>query len=249
MSARSRDVTATREALLASRAERYTAFERANGPYVAWQLAQFAPFLGERVAEVGVGLGAILARVGRREAILGIDVDPDVLELARTRFADRTEVAVEQGDLSDPATAERLAAFRPDTILCINVLEHVRDDLAVLQRLEAALVPGGHLCLLVPAHFALYGPYDRTDGHYRRYAKSHLRVLLSHTGLRLLRLRYFNAPGALGWLVQYRLRGREIHGDGELRLMNRLIPVLRRVEAAIAPPFGLSLVAVCQRLA
>jgi len=242
-----RDAAATREAQLASRRERYAAFDRANGPYLAWQLEQFAPFLGQRIVEVGVGIGGILARLGRREAILGIDVEPDVLEATRERFADRPEISLEQGDLADPATAERIAAFRPDTIVCINVLEHVRDDLAVLQRLEAALAPGGHLCLLVPAHFSLYGPYDRTDGHFRRYAKAHLRVLLSHTGLRTLRLRYFNAPGALGWFVQYRLRARAIHGDGELGLMNRLIPFLRPLEAAIPPPFGLSVVAVCRR--
>jgi SAM-dependent methyltransferase len=237
----------TLEAQLASRVERYAAFDRANGPYLAWQLEQFAPYLGRRIVEVGVGIGGILERLGRREAILGIDVEPEVLDATRARFVDRPDISLELGDLADPALATRLAAFRPDTIVCINVLEHVRDDLAVLQRLESALAPGGHLCLLVPAHFTLYGPYDRTDGHYRRYSKSHLRVLLSHTGLRVTRLRYFNAPGALGWFVQYRLLGRKIHGEGELGLMNRLIPFLRRFEAAIPPPFGLSVVAVCER--
>jgi SAM-dependent methyltransferase len=193
-------------AALTSRVARYTEFDRLNRPYLEWQLAGFRPFLGRRILEIGCGVGGILDLVGPREAVLGVDVDREVLE-------------------------------------------HVRDDLAALERLERVLAPGGHLCLLVPAHFGLYGSYDRLDGHYRRYSRSHLGILLSHTGFQVLQLRYFNAIGALGWWLNYKLLRRSIHGGAQFDLMNRVIPVARRIEALVPPPFGLSVVALCRRAA
>ena len=232
---------------LQNRLARYARYDRVNRPYLEWQIETFRHSLGRRILEIGCGVGSLLDLLGPREAILGVDVEKDVLEYARARFANRAEMTFVHGDLGDPELERTLAAFAPDTLLCINVLEHVRDDLAALQRLERVLAPGGSLCLLVPAHFALYGAYDRSDGHFRRYSKAHLRVLLSHTNLRCLRLRYFNAVGAAGWWVQYKLLRREVHAEAQFGLMNRLVPVFRRVERVLPPPFGLSVVALCRR--
>lgn len=235
--------------LVASRLERYVHLDQANLPYLGWQLEQFRPWLGQRILEIGCGVGGILALLGRRERIFGIDVDPEILAYARRRFRDRPECRFAVGDLGALA-AEQLAELegeRFDTILCINVLEHVRDDIGALQGLERLLVPGGTLGLLVPAHLALYGAYDRVDGHWRRYGKAYLRTILSHTGLRPVRLHYFNALGALGWWVQYRWLRRNVHDQSHFGRMNRLLPIVRPLEAFVRPPFGLSLVAVCQR--
>ena len=237
------------EALLAGRLERYVELDRANLPYLEWQLEAFRPFLGRRVLEVGCGVGGILERLGPRERVIGIDVEPDVLAFAARRFAARPECRFEVADVGAlaPELRASLRAERLDTILAINVLEHVRDDLGALQTFEELLVPGGTLCLLVPAHPCLYGPYDRLDGHYRRYTRRTLGTLLSFTGLRPLRLRYFNAVGALGWWVQYRLLRRAVHTPGHFGAMNRILPLVRPLERLVPPPFGLSLVAVCRR--
>lgn len=235
--------------LLSSRLERYVHLDRANLPYLAWQLEQFRPWLGQRILEVGCGVGGIVSLLGRRECIFGIDVDPEVLAHARERFRDRLECRFAVADLGR-LTAEELAELerqRFDTVLCINVLEHVRDDIGALQTLERLLVPGGTLALLVPAHLALYGPYDRVDGHWRRYDKAYLRTLLSHTSLRLVRLHYFNAVGAIGWWVRYRWLRKQVHDQSHFGRMNRLLPIVRPLESWLRPPFGLSLVAVCRR--
>jgi SAM-dependent methyltransferase len=237
------------EALLSSRLARYVHLDRANAPYLDWQLEQVRPWLGQRILEIGCGVGGIVERLGPRERIVGLDVDPEVLAHARERFRHRPECRFAVADLGALGEAERsaLEAERFDTIVCINVLEHVRDDIGALLTLERMLAPGGVLALLVPAHAALYGPYDRVDGHWRRYGKAELRTLLSHTRLSLLRLHYFNAIGALGWWVQYRLLRRSVHDESHFGLMNRLIPLVRPLEAWSKPPFGLSLVAVCRR--
>jgi SAM-dependent methyltransferase len=234
---------------LESRLERYAELDRANLPYLDWQLEAFRPHLGRRVLEIGCGVGGIVELLGPRELVYGIDVEADVLEYARRRFRARPECRFACADFGTLAP-ERLAELRAqrfDTVIAVNVLEHIRDDVGALQTVESLLVPGGVLALLVPAHPWLYGPYDELDGHFRRYSKAYLRAILRHTGLRERRMRYFNALGAVGWFVQYRLLRRPAHGTGHFGLMNRAIPLLRPLERALPPPFGLSLVAVLER--
>lgn len=235
--------------LLSSRLERYLLFDRLNRPYFRWQVEQFLPYLGQRILEIGCGVGGIIELLGNRELIHGLDVEPEVLAYARERFQGRPECRFDLLDITQ-ASPDQLASLREnrfDSVVCINVLEHIRDDIAALQRMEAVLQPGGTLALLIPAHLALYGPYDKVDGHFRRYGKTYLRTILLHTNLQVVRMHYFNAIGAMGWWVQYRLLRRSIHGQGQLGLMNRLLPLVRVVEKLLKPPFGLSLVAICRK--
>lgn len=232
-----------------SRLQRYLSRDEVRGPYIDWQLAAFRPYLGRRVLEIGCGTGGIIAQLGARELVCGIDVDPDLLEYARRRHLRRRECDFRCLDFAEcpAAELEQLRQRRFDTIVCMNVLEHIRDDIGALQRMEQVLAPAGIVALLVPAHPALFGRYDLLEVHYRRYTKTCLRVILQHTSFRMLKMHYFNALGGLGWWVKYRLLRRGIHGPAQFRLMSRLSPVLRRVEAVVRPPFGLSLIAVLQR--
>jgi len=234
---------------LSSRLARYVHFDRINRPYLHWQVEQFLPYLGQRVLEIGCGVGGIINLLGHRELIYGLDVEADVLTYAAERFRGRPECRFALCDVTAGPSEWplELQTQRFDSVICVNVLEHIDDDIAALRRMEQFLVPGGTLALLVPAHQALYGPYDKLDGHFRRYGKAHLQRLLRQTGLEPLRLRYFNSVGAAGWWVQYKLLRRSIHGEGQFGIMNRILPALRQLERVIPPPFGLSLVAVCHR--
>lgn len=244
----------TSKSAFTTRHVRYTKHNAVNSSYLQWQLSQFSRDVGERVLEIGCGVGGIIEAIGPRELVVGLDVEAEVLDAARERLVDRDDVRLELLDVtecSDAAIAE-LAAERFDTIVCINALEHIRDDVLALQRMERILVPGGRVCLLAPAHLALYGRYDRLDGHYRRYSKRYLRTILLHTGFETVRMHYFNLVGAVGWWVKYRLfsgksKERKMHGTREFEIMGRLVPVLKRIEAVVKPPFGLSLVAVLEK--
>ena len=231
-----------------SRLERYRGFDEVNRPYLRWQLEQFEPFLGRRILEVGCGLGGIVELIEGAELVYGIDVEPEVLAHAARRCAHRPECRFRLADVSclSPEDREELAQQRFDTVVAVNVLEHIRDDLGALLEIERLLVPGGVLALLVPAHLWLYGAYDRVDGHFRRYGRRHLELLLSHTRLRPIRLRYLNAPGAVAWWLRYRLLRRATLEHGQLGAMAAVLPVVRAVERILPPPFGLSLVAVCR---
>jgi SAM-dependent methyltransferase len=232
-----------------ARLNRYKLFDEVNAPYMRWQLEQFKPFLGPRLLEVGCGVGSILAQLPPREFVMGVDIEHELVEFAGRRFSDRQRYAFAPLDISSLSTEHRtmLKCHRFDTVLCINVLEHVTDDTAALAAMADVVEPGGTVAVLVPAHPALYGQYDEMEGHFRRYSREDLRTLLTRSGLEVVRLHRFNFVGAAGWWFQYRLLRRRIHGQGHFRALQAALPVLRIVEARVKPPFGLSLVAVAKK--
>jgi len=113
--------------------------------------------------------------------------------------------------------------------------------------MSEVLGPGGVLLVLVPAHPALYGAYDRMEGHFRRYTKRGLRDLISRSGLAMERMYRFNAVGAAGWWMQYRMLRRNIHSQGHFKLLQSILPALKAVESRLKPPIGLSLVAIARK--
>lgn len=242
---------AIRQARVDSRLERYLAFDRVSRPYLEWQLEAFRPFLGRRILEVGCGVGSVLALLAPRERLFGVDVEPEILAAAAARFRERPEFGFARLDAArlSAADLDALRAERFDTLVSLNVLEHIEDDAAALRAFARLLPAGGTLALLVPAHPALFGPYDALDGHHRRYSRAALGARVEAAGFELLALRYHNAVGALGWFVQYKLLRRTIHDEGHLGLMNRVVPLMRPLERRLPPPFGLSLIAVGRRRA
>ena len=208
------------------------------GNYNAWLLERSSPYLGRRVLDVGAGIGTFTERVAERaELVVAAEPDPRFVAALRSRFETRENVRVVD------TTIDALAADveeRFDSIICFNVLEHVRDDEAALRAFHRQLAPGGCLLLLVPAHPFLFGSLDRTVEHERRYAKGPLRRSLLAAGFEVDVLRHVNPVGALGWLVSGRLLHRELIPEGPLRLFDRLVPLLRMLDA-LRLPLGLSL--------
>lgn len=236
------------DGLLSSRLKRYVLFDRENRHYLEWQMSRFLPHLGRRILEIGCGVGGIIDLLPKKELILGVDIDEEVLTYAAERHRSREECRFERLDFSAlKEDQERLSALRFDTIVCINLLEHIEDDVSALETMRSILASGGVLALLVPAHPALYGEYDKTDGHFRRYTKRGLREKLRRSGFTPAHLRHFNAVGAVGWWVKYKVLRSTIHGSTDFRLMNALLPVLDPLERLIPPPIGLSLTTVAKR--
>jgi SAM-dependent methyltransferase len=232
-----------------ARLNRYRAFDEVNAPYVRWQLEQFQPWIGSRVLEVGCGVGGILAQLGPRDFVMGIDLEDDIVTYTQSRFNGGGNYRFATLDISrlSQRDVDELARHRFDTVVCFNVLEHVKDDSAALTAIRRVLAPGGHAALLVPAHPTLYGRYDAMEGHFRRYTRKQLRDLVSHAGLEVDRIHSFNLMGAVGWWVQYKFLRRQIHGQGHFRTLQATLPVLRAVEKRVKPPVGLSLVCVARR--
>jgi SAM-dependent methyltransferase len=212
--------------------------------YNEWLFDRARPYLGRVVLDAGAGIGTfteLAARSGR--TVVALEPDQALAAHLRERVGARAGVRVVEGG-AETLPAEVGDGF--DSILCLNVLEHVRDDAVALDGFRARLRPGGRLLLLVPAHRALYGAYDRAVGHERRYARRDLRRLLDGAGLEVETLRHVNPLGALGWLVRVRTRRAGDWPSTSFRAFDRLVPLLRRLDR-VPLPFGLSLWAVARR--
>lgn len=213
--------------------------------YHAWLYAHIEGALGRRIVEIGAGIGTYTPLLLAHGEVWATEPEPAYLSYLRRRFAtcDRlTVIELAIGDWSEQ-TRERIRQLRPDTFVCLNVLEHVDPDAAAVGAMYDCLEPGGHLALILPALPALYSPLDRRYGHYRRYAKRDV-TRLTHglRGARIVRCRYFNAAGALGWWVNHVVLRRERLPKAQTLLFDRLIvPLAAGLERLLPPPVGLSL--------
>jgi SAM-dependent methyltransferase len=179
-----------------------------------------------------------------RELIVASDLDPVALEYLRGAFREDASIRVASYRFPlDPAQRRELAALSLDTVVCLNVLEHIEDDRATLDDLFAVLRPGGRLILLVPAHARLYGSLDEHLRHFRRYEKAELEQKVRAAGFELEDLRFLNRPGVFGWWINGRLLRRRVLPRGQLSVFKLVLPLLRSEEAN-PPDWGLSLLAI-----
>lgn len=215
--------------------------------FTRWVLAEISPWLGQRILEVGCGIGTYTAElaVGSRK-ITAMDMERAFVEEAVRRLGQHPNVRLICGD----ATAADLPksdddAF--DTVILLDVLEHIEDDVALLARLGARLGPGGHLILKVPAMPSLYSPMDKAIGHWRRYDKSGLAEVIARAGLALVHIWSFNAAAVPAWWWNGRVLKRRSPPREQVALYNRLVPVLRRLDRLARLFCGVSLMAVARR--
>jgi len=189
---------------------------------------QVTPFLGEEVLEVGAGLGGTSKRLCRGIERRWVCLEPD------EGLAGRLSRAIDTGELPaccrvEVGTLERLArdpAF--DTVLYIDVMEHIEDDAGEMARAGEFLRPGGHVVVLAPAHQWLYSPFDEAIGHHRRYTRSTLRAL-TPTGLDLVRLSYLDAVGLIASAGNRLLLRRAMPTSSQIAVWDRYMVRLSRV--------------------
>ena len=210
-----------------------------------WSFAKFAPAAHGRVAEVGPGIGTFSERLLDRgvEELLLVEPFSEAARFLEERYADDPRVRVTEETLPG---AESLTPESFDFVLCQNVLEHIEDDRAAAAEMGRALVPGGTLGLLVPAHPRLYSALDDAYGHHRRYTRDRLRSTIAGAGLDLVELRSFNLLGVAGWWAKKMARSTTLDMRS-LRAYEQLVRAWRPVEDRLRPPWGLSLIALARR--
>jgi len=198
-------------------------------------------WVARRVLEIGSGIGNLSAFLLDCERLVLTDTREEYLDRLRTRFAKHPNVSVAR--LYLPTELGALAGQRFDTIICLNVLEHVDDDMASLQAIRRMLAPGGRLILLVPALPVLYGTIDKALGHHRRYKRAGLASLLEATGFTMAHIEYFNLAGVPGWWFAGRVLRRKMIPAASLKLYDALVPLFR-LERLIPWRVGQSLIAI-----
>lgn len=211
-----------------------------------WLYEEITPHLGHRVLEIGCGLGNFAHHMTGCELYLGTETSVESITYVQQIFAGYPNMRFAVADATAPSFTD-FASEAIDTVFSLNVFEHIEDHVAALGNARSVLQPGGKLILVVPAHMWLYGTIDRAIGHYRRYDKRMMADLFQQVGLTCLTQKYINAPGALGWWANGRLRRQETPPSGQLRLFNRIVPTIKWVERVLPMPFGISLLTVGQR--
>lgn len=208
-----------------------------------WLIDEVRPYLGQRVLDLGCGHGNLVPLLLDRELVVATDADRDCVETVDRCFGRHPNFRAHVFDAMLPPSSE-LLDYEVDTLISLNVLEHIeRDNIAVENALQLLPV-GGTVIIIVPAHRLLYGSMDASIGHYRRYDRTTMRALLERHGVMIRRQYYRNIIGAAGWWLGGHVLRSSTPPAGQLTLFNRLVPFLAWIERRLAPPFGLSLITV-----
>ncbi|MGH9700417.1 MAG: class I SAM-dependent methyltransferase [Candidatus Acidiferrales bacterium] len=211
--------------------------------YHRWILRHFMPFLGDRIVELGAGTGSFaqsLLEIHPPSQITLYEPAVNLFPFLQQRFKDRNGVALIHDHLD-----ERAASVSADTVVMVNVLEHIKDDSLCLRHIHRVLAPGGHLLLFVPALPALFGSLDRAFEHFRRYTKRGLRQTLDETGFHIEQIRYFNMIGVAAWFWSGKILKRKMVPERDVRFFDRwIVPAAARLEDAWEPPLGQSLLVI-----
>lgn len=213
--------------------------------YFEWQARVVLPELGQRVLEVGCGIGNFTEHLLNRELVVAIDDEVECVDRLRARYAGQRNLIAFARD--GAAALDDLRGFHLDSCVCLNVLEHIEDDEAALRQMTLALEPGSPIVLLVPAFPSLMGPIDRRLGHFRRYTRASLRALAGRAGLRVRMMCYFNAVGFFGWWLNAKILKLEKQSESQIDFFDRFVaPLSSQVEAVVEPPFGQSILTVLE---
>jgi SAM-dependent methyltransferase len=214
--------------------------------YNHWIYSLLRPYLGDCLLEVGSGIGNMTPFfLGCRE-IVGLEPETEYADRLAELAAIHLNFRVVQAGVEDiPSTPVPEGHF--DTVVCINVLEHVPRHVEAVARMKAAVRPGGRILLYVPACPWAYGAMDQALGHLRRYSAASLRALLAEAGLTLVHSRYVNFVGLWGWWWAGRIRRESLIDPRKARLVDRMVPLLSAAERLIHPPVGQSLFMVAER--
>ena len=195
-----------------------------------WMADAIRPYIGQRVLETGAGIGNLTHILcTRRERYIAGDIDPEYLARLRARFQHRPKMEVRHCDLSNAADFVPLAGA-VDSVVCLNVLEHIEDDMAGLRNIYTALQPGGRAIILVPYGAGVFGSLDTALGHFRRYSREELQRKMEQAGFRVERILDFNRISLPAWYVNGRLLRRKTIGRLQLGVFDRLVWLWRRID-------------------
>lgn len=217
--------------------------------YTRWVVDTILPFVGSRVLEVGLGFGNYRGQLGGLECYVGVDIDKDAVAYASAMHQDSVYHCL---DVSNTNSIEVLKSYELDTVICINVLEHIEDDMLAANNLLQVLKPRGKLVLFVPAFPALFGDMDDLAGHHRRYTQESVRELfLGNNEARIIKSSFMNPVGGLGWWINTFRNHDRLDSDGiegQVRFFDKYcVPVSRLLTPLFSRWFGQSLLFVVER--
>ena len=210
-----------------------------------WLFDEISHGLYGDILEVGSGIGTFTEKLIRRypnSHLTPTDISDSYIKNLKEKYSNNKNISAYRLDLNNKADFESIGYEKFDSILAINVLEHVENDEFALDQLYNMLKDKGRLVILVPCHKFLYNVIDKNVGHFRRYSKEELEVKIKKTGFTVEKMYYFNSLGLLGWYLNGNVfKNSMVSGNG-LKVLDRLVPLLRFGEKVMGKRIGLSII-------
>jgi glycosyltransferase involved in cell wall biosynthesis len=195
-----------------------------------WMADTIRPYVGQRVLEIGSGIGNLSrALLPGRKRYVATDINPEHLARLAARFPHRVNLEAHFCDLTRPSDFERFANSM-DTVICLNVLEHVEDDPMGLANIYSALDRGGRAIVLVPEGQSVFGTIDVALGHFRRYSEEELKKKMEAAGFQVERVLRFNRVSRFPWYVSGKILKRTSLDWNQMQLYDRCVWLWRRID-------------------
>ncbi len=211
--------------------------------YNGWVYQMLRPYLGRDILEVGSGIGNMTRYFLGHGRVTASDISPFCIRELTRSFAEYESVKVRRLDISRNSYPE-LEIY--DTIVCLNVLEHIENDVVALKNMHSLLKPRGRLLLYVPANPRIYCEIDRGVGHFRRYQLDELSDKLKQAGFRVSHSRHHNILGALGWWINGKVLGKKTISATDVGAFDMLMPLVK-LQDRMDSRFALSILAIGEK--
>jgi glycosyltransferase involved in cell wall biosynthesis len=209
-----------------------------------WMGDTIRPYVGERVLEVGAGIGNLTINLAPRTIYWATDINPHYLARLQSLSDSRPYLTVVYIDATNRDSFPSGQLF--DTVVCLNVVEHLEDDITALRNIRDSLDEDGRAIILVPQGPWLYGKLDEVLGHYRRYTKEQLVSIGERAGLRAEKVVSFNRIGTLGWWFNGKILRKSTLGYWQVKILNLFLPVIRHFDKWLPFP-SLSIIAIFRK--
>ena len=199
---------------------------------------------GEKILDVGCGNGNLIKLLSlTNKELVGSDFSETYLKKAKIK---NPKITFFKGDLTDQSFWKKYEnSF--DTVICSEVIEHLKNDQNALEIIFSILKSNGTLIVTVPALNFLYSNFDKQIGHYRRYSKSTLSQIVKKSGFKIEKIRYWNFLGMFGWLFLFKFLKKDIRSVSNSFLSSTLGNWLK-LEAKISMPLGQTIILKARKL-
>jgi SAM-dependent methyltransferase len=212
--------------------------------FSAWMGDVVRPHCGQRVLEIGSGTGNLTRELIPRELYFASDINPLYLDSLKGLTHDRPYLHVTLTDVTKVESFPQVPGGF-DTVVCLNVIEHVDDDRGALENIRRVLAADGRAVILVPHGPQIHGTLDEVLGHRRRYTLESLQQLAEQAGFTVRETILFNRTGWPAWWLNGKILKRRSFGLGQIVALNTLTPVFRRIDERLPFP-PLSLIAILE---
>ena len=213
--------------------------------YHNWIYENIQTLLGNKIAEIGSGVGNFTEFLLRNDHARIDAYEPCAKMHLNSMFYKHPRVNCINSNFE---LVSKSCDDQYDSVIFINVLEHIQQDSDAIKNAYRIIRRGGKLIIFVPALQFLYSNFDRSIGHYRRYQKSELTKLAQNSSFKIISCKYFDSIGIIPWFVFMKVMRQGLSCRNTYTYDTFIVPWLKIVEKIISPPLGKNLLLTASKV-